>query len=584
MAFSLNDVPLKVRGRSGFNKDHRMCSSSSVGTLVPVLADEVIPGSRVSVKGALKANLFPLASDVFMDLEYKLEGFFVPYRILYGGFEDAIIGKSIDNTTMAVPTNQDFIGQGKYYAAIPRVVSNMQALLDRNYTSAGSLSDFLGFKTSKSPAAAGSSSTHYMNIFPFLAYHMCYDQYYRNPVVQTPVFAHVNAYEQRPLSTLPFRTDAVQASARNIMGNVSGTTYALSDVFRDGCALGSLRQRNFGDDYFTTARYSVQYGPQPSLGLALPVDSNNVANGSITIADIRSLNALTQFCERHGIAGTDFDRWVASNYDVHPTANNHVVFLGHDTLPVYSNSVMQQANNTYGASSTTTGASVEHANPFATVGAKYGDAQASGQFHICDDFLVTEPGIVLVIASLVPRVMYGTGMRRQLTHFNENGWIADIANALLESAGPQPIYKRELDVDLVAGDFANEYASIFGYTDRYAEFKTMLDEVHGLMRDGEQLDMFVLQRDFKNSGPAINANFLRIPTDYLAQVQANQDATFLTKFGLNAPDDRGVTYKHDHILDMWFDYKVSMPLSRYAIPSLVTSADNGSETVVIPRK
>ena len=205
--FSLGKVPLQVRGRSGFNKDHRFCATPAVGNLVPVLSDPVIPGTRVSIKGALKAQLFPLATDAFANLDYRLEGFFVPYRVLYGGFEFAVTGKYIDSGQSTDEPSPQMIGT-RYKAAMPRLVVHYNDQSERTKMGAGSLSDYLGYKTGKTPSPAGSANTRYFNLMPFLAYHMIYDQFYRNPIVQKSVFAPANAYESRDLSTLPYRSIA----------------------------------------------------------------------------------------------------------------------------------------------------------------------------------------------------------------------------------------------------------------------------------------------------------------------------------------------------------------------------------------
>ena len=48
----------------------------------------------------------------------------------------------------------------------------------------------------------------------------------------------------------------------------------------------------------------------------------------------------------------------------------------------------------------------------------------------------------------------------------------------------------------------------------------------------------------------------------------------IQQLSMGGVDDRATSLEADHTLDMWFDYKASMPLSRYSIPSLVTSAES----------
>lgn len=95
--------PQRVRSRSGFDKSHQNLITGKVGTLIPVLCDEVIDGTRVHLRSAVAAALPPLASDTFMRCNLHVEAFFVPTSGLYGGFKDFASGKKV----RAFVENQD---------------------------------------------------------------------------------------------------------------------------------------------------------------------------------------------------------------------------------------------------------------------------------------------------------------------------------------------------------------------------------------------------------------------------------------------------------------------------------------------
>lgn len=83
-----NKVQLKVVPKSSFpGKMHFNRGTAKVGSLVPLLIDELIPNTTVDIKQALNVSLPPLASDTFMSVDYCVEAFFVPMRLLYKGFE-----------------------------------------------------------------------------------------------------------------------------------------------------------------------------------------------------------------------------------------------------------------------------------------------------------------------------------------------------------------------------------------------------------------------------------------------------------------------------------------------------------------
>lgn len=84
---SFMKVAVQVPHLSGFDKSHQNLLTSKVGTITPVLIDELIPGSKVHLNVALSAQLPPLAADTFMRCQVKLEAFFCPFRLLAGSFE-----------------------------------------------------------------------------------------------------------------------------------------------------------------------------------------------------------------------------------------------------------------------------------------------------------------------------------------------------------------------------------------------------------------------------------------------------------------------------------------------------------------
>lgn len=521
-------VNLKVPKRSGFDKSHKHLLTAKCGTLIPVLCDELIPNTKVSLKSAIEAALPPLAADTFMRVNLKLEAFFVPTRLLYGGFERWICAEDVTSMSSSGNSSTD-------KPIIPRVhkpISTGVAMFE-----SGTLMDYLGLK-STTPVSSSSGSYAYFNIFPFLAYHRIYDDWYRNTKVQAPVFTPAVAYSntlgsQLGLSSLPYYV-AVNRDGADYMD------FYFTSQFNDKVQLGDLRQRNFGFDYFTTAQPSAQRGNVQ----AIQVDGNQ-----FTISALRAANSLQQFAERNQLAGNRLQDYVKANYgaDLSTGVAQRAIYLGSGDLPVYNKGVFQQANGT-GVSP----------NPLAqTVGAKFGSADVNGSMCLVEDFTAQEPGYLMVMASLVPYVTYSAGIRRMYLHYNAQDSQTDMANPLLQNVGNQPIYAQELT------GLPND-TSVFGYTDRFAEYKYINDSLSGLVRDGESLQSFALQRTLTGN-PEIGSDFLEIPTDFFDNVTAVNAA--MSNYGYWA--------------DFYFDYKVSMPLSQYAIPSLQDPAFEHGDDVYV---
>lgn len=537
-------APVAVPKLSGFDKSHQNLLTSKVGTITPILVDELIPGTKVNLKLALSASLPPLATDTFMRCSIKTEAFFVPSRLLDGGFEAWFTDEAKD--TLNYDYSSDELVTESLRAFMPIIRDNKpltEGLADwvLAKTGTGTLSDYLGVKyTNPNFFKKGISA------LPYLAYHRIYNDWYRNSLVQKECFLPTSV-------TSNPEAKQVAGSAPFVFHDANGYVWYDEYYFNlaDGHSLLDLRQRNFGLDYFTTAT------PNPQQGNAMVVSfDTSGSNGQFSIAALRAANSMQQFKERNNLLGNLYVEQLYGRYGVRPSDGiaQRSIYLGRGEFEVYSKGIYQSA----GVTETS-----DNANPFGSVASRYGSAYASGESFLVN-FEAKEPGYLFVMATLVPRVTYSSGLRRYLRHYIGDGSLSDMANPILQNVGPQPIYEYELN-----GAYAsNGLDAIFGYTDRYGEFKTMEDELHGLMRDGESLDAFALQRSFDYSDTVqINSSFLQIPTDYMDQVTAVKE--WISEFGF--------------WLDTYFDYKVAMPINKYSLPSLQDPAYEHGKTIVVSK-
>lgn len=513
-------VKVNVPGRSGFDKSFKNILTTRVGTLTPLVSRICVPGSSGRLKIAISAALPPLASDTFMRADLKVEAFLVPCRLLYGGFESYLTGAPL----------HDYANNTTVVAALPRV--GEPAATAHPYLGPGTLADYLGIRVDPSQTT---SAVTYFNIMKFLAYHRVYDDWYRNPRVTNPVFSSPVAINTSgsptPLSALPFCSKSAISS------------YTLQDTFIDGVKLGDLRQRNYGDDYFTVATPSAQVGSVQSITL-----------GSVlTISAVRAMNSLQQYSERSNLASPRMQDFCRSHYgaDLSSGVAQRAILLGSASYPVYSKGV--EANSANSATN----------NPFTSVGARYGNAFASGTDFVCE-YKCNEPSYLMVICSLVPEANYSTGINRECLLFTDTGSQVDLPDPLLENIGNEPIYDAELTGALAS----NPSGVVFGYVPRNTWYKTSQNEVHGLLRSGSSLAAFVAQRTFNPANPvAISTSFLEIPTWAMDNVTAVSSA--LSNYGV--------------WIDSFIDWKTSEPLSESAMPSLQDPAYEHGREISIQR-
>lgn len=561
-------APVNVPKLSGFDKSHQNLLTTKCGTITPILIDELIPGSKVNLKLALSASLPPLASDTFMRCSVKVEAFFVPFRLLAGSFESWFTDteKRYSNFTSSSGSSMTTVA----HKGLLPVIGNLSAANDATalaaMTATGGLFDYLGFKDAQTDFLDGTFAVGGISAMPPLAYHRVYHDWYRNTLVQAEVFLPPTVTQNNvgtsPSSSGPYLGCSPYLFFNNGTGTNAGPSYLVNDsrflLLADGKYIYDLRQRNFGLDYFTTATPSPQQGSAEVVSFA-----TSGSTGQFSIAALRAANSMQQFKERNNLAGNLFVEQCFARYGVSPSDGvaQRSLYLGSQEYEVYSKGIYQQGQDIETSGQLSGTASVGTNNPFQnTTGAQFGSAKAVGTGTLVSGFEAKEPGYLLVNATLVPRVTYSSGVHRRWTNYVGPGSLADLANPILQNVGPQPIYQYELNGSGPAA------LSIFGYTDRYASFKTMEDELHGLVRDGSSLEAFALQRSFAfSSTPQINSSFLEIPTNYMDQVTAVSST--LSTYGC--------------WMDCYFDYKVAQPLAKYSLPSLQDPGYEHGRTIVL---
>lgn len=579
MDASFFQAPVEVPRLSGFDKSFMNLYTAPCGTLVPALCDEVVPGSIIDLRMAASVSLPPLASDTFMRCSLKVETFFVPLRLCFGGFEHFFVGDKFDTldpddgvieaSVTQLPSFQ-FVRQGKNNTFTSADLSGLFG--------AGTLSDYLGFKAGPlnsltfTPNAVlpywGQGEDSRFSLMPYIAYHKIWSDWYRSTLIQRDCFAPLSTNCQWSalfsVSALPFVcVDECDLGSQFALAEVLNNGYTDPSDFdstpyqlADGTPIFNLRQRNFGFDFFTCATPSPQNGNAVSVKLD-PTSLATLGNG-FTISQLRSMNSLQQWRERNNLTGDRYVDRLYGQYGCRPSDGiaQRVLCLASDDIEVYSKGIYNSNNAANDSGSQ---------NPFGgSLGARGASAYGStdGAITLCKGFKATEPGYLVVITSLVPRVTYASGLDSKLMRYCLPNSQGEMANPILQNIGPEPIYACELTENVW------ERTDIFGYTDRYGHFKAKFDELHGLVRDGESLESFALQRYLDAAADAyIDNEFLQIPRDYMDNITAVKST--ISEYGC--------------WVDSYFDYRVSMPLAKYSLPSLQDPAYEHGKTITVRR-
>lgn len=523
-------VPIEVPNKSGFDCSHTNLFTAKVGTLVPCMVDMLLPNDTVSLGVGSEIQLPPMATDFYGRVKGHFEAFFVPMRILYGGWKDL----------MTHPVNGDVYPPGTYDSQKAKYLPTLR--LPVSSVGRGSLADYLGIKLSDLSSITD-VSVDVRNPLRFLAYHKIFDSFYRDSRIQREVFAR------------PYEDTAISQSNNAFSLLPYVTHYGGSPVFLESsselrCAddlpCYSLRQRNFGRDYFTNSTPLPQAGQPAAVAFGVQNDQ-----GQFTIQSLRAANSLQMWLERNNVAGYRYGDQIRAHFGVYPSdaALDRPLYLGREIVDVYNKSVYQ---NDGGQSQS------QSQNPFSSVGSKYGSPLGVGKGQLVDKFTATEHGYIFVMFSLVPDAVYSTGVDREFKYNN----VADFPFPLLAGVGDQEIFADELD-GIADSAIRPAWSDVFAYTQRFANHKFKLDEVHGLLVDGENLDSFALQRGFQLGGAVLGSQFLEIPTNYLDKVSAV--AADVSKYGC--------------WVDSYWEYHKSSTLSAYSIPTLGDPKNTHTEVI-----
>lgn len=556
MPYRKNQYNVTVPHSSGFDKSHRYSGTGMCGTLIPVLCDEVIPGTKVQLRVPMSAQLPPLASETFMNASIKYESFFVPSRLLSRSFESFF--EDFDERIQTTFNPNDTVTST--WDNVKGVLPVFSLPITGSDFASGSLMDYLGFVSTPSPSSPSSPVS--FSPLPLIAYHLIWQEWYRNPRVQNPAFSKsigpelVNTSNRASTIVDTFFHDDFGSFTANYIFSNNNSNFSLAD----GKSIFDLRQRNFGLDYFTGARTSAQQGAASSVSIAIPAGTDSAGGTTtMTIAALRAANSLQQFRERNNLASPRFVDQIEDRYGVRPSDGvaQRPICIGTSTVDISTRGVDQTAvDNTGGSSS----------NPFSSVAAQYGRGGALSNDYLIENFEALEPGYIMVMQSLVPEATYTVGVEKHFSRYLGPGSIVDMANPLLQNVGDQPIFSKEL-----TGYGTAAPNTIFGFTDRFAEFMFRKNSVHGAMRADAgisgTLKSFILQRDLTGATVTLSSNFLEIPTNYLDQV-----------FAISS-EAAGLSYW----FDLYFDYKITMPLAEYSIPSLQDPAYEHGKHISIRR-
>jgi len=460
--------------RTKHNLSYYKLLTCDMGKLVPIGLTEVLPGDTIQHSTSLLVRFTPQLSPVMHPISVRVHHFYVPNRLVFPQWGDFITGGA------------DGVGGGSVYPTNAGSVTVAQ----------GEPLDYMGVP----PATYAAGK---LGMMALRGYNMVFNEFYRDEDLVTAVTQDTNVTQnvswekdyftssrpwtqKGPQVTLPLGTSATvktgssalvtgaQADAM-YMTRVSGASPGASFALGTGAA-GPGSSRVLGESNITQG--AATYNGLYPANLYADLSTATAAN----VNAIRQAFALQRYQEARAQYGHRFTEYLRYLGITPSDARlDRPEYLGGGKQTVSFSEVLRTGNVTADEATLPIGQLKGHGIA----------AMRSNRYR----YFCEEHGFILSLLSIRPRSMYVNGLPRiWRKRTKEDYWQRE-----LERIGQQSIPNAELFWQNAAAD-----DNVFGYQDRYAEYRHNFSNIAGNFRT--TLNFWHLARIFGGL-PTLNQSF-----------------------------------------------------------------------------
>lgn len=525
MTHQFSQVPTVDAPRSKFDRSCGYKTTFDASYLIPFYVDEVLPGDTFDVDATLFVRMasalqVPIMDNMFLETFF----FFVPNRLVWSHFVN-FMGEQDnpnDSTDYLIPTissGDDGFAVGSLfdYAGVPTDVPNltvnalpfngMLRIWDEWFRDEN-LQDSL-YRGVDEFIANGGDGPFDKSLYPMLIRGKRHDYY--TSALPWP--------QKGPAVDLPLGTTAP------VVGNGQGLGITAGDGVHEGTwcvgysGSGTLSSIRWINETGVTLPYDgTQASAWNSVGSAIGVSTDSATSGLIadlseasaaTVNSLRQAFQLQKFYEKDARGGTRYIEKILVHFGVKsPDARlQRTEYLGGSSARIDINQVAQtSASNADG--------------DLGQLGA-YGLSSSTGHGFVKS---FVEHGYVIGFVNIRADLTYQQGLDRMFSRQT----MVDFYWPTFAHLGEQPVYNKEIYAQGSAvvdaqGNIVDD--QVFGYQERYAEYRYKPSKITGKLRstDPQTLDVWHLSQKFEQL-PVLNSEFIEDSAkDVIDRVVAVQD-------------------------------------------------------------